>query len=106
LQVFWASIDPTTLNRQGNDIGSQYRSVIFYHNDEQKFAAEKSREELAASGKYKKPIVTTIESFTNFYPAENYHHDYYEHHSDESYSQAVIAPKLEKIEKNFAADLK
>jgi peptide-methionine (S)-S-oxide reductase len=106
LQVFWASIDPTTLNRQGNDIGSQYRSVIFYHDDEQKAAAEKSRDELAASGKYHKSIVTTIEPFTNFYPAEDYHRDYYEHHVDESYSRAVIAPKLEKIEKNFATDLK
>jgi peptide-methionine (S)-S-oxide reductase len=104
LQVFWASIDPTTLNRQGYDVGSQYRSVIFYHNDEQKAAAEKSRAELAASGKYKSPIVTTIEPFTHFYPAENYHRDYYEKHYDVIYSQAVIAPKLEKIKKNFAAD--
>jgi peptide-methionine (S)-S-oxide reductase len=106
LQVFWASIDPTTLNRQGNDIGSQYRSVIFYHDEAQKTAAEKSRDDLAASGKYHKPIVTAIEPFTNFYPAEDYHRDYYEHHSNESYSRAVITPKLEKIEKNFATDLK
>jgi peptide-methionine (S)-S-oxide reductase len=105
LNVFWASIDPTTLNRQGGDIGSQYRSVIFYHNDEQKVAAERSRDELAVSGKYKAPIATTIEPFTNFYPAENYHRDFYENHSDIFYSQAVIAPKVEKIEKKFASDL-
>jgi peptide-methionine (S)-S-oxide reductase len=106
LKVFWASIDPTTLNRQGNDIGTQYRSVIFYHDNEQKKAAEKSRDELAASGKYKQKIVTAIEPFTNFYPAEKYHHDYFAHHPDVPYSRAVIAPKLEKIEKNFTSDIK
>jgi peptide-methionine (S)-S-oxide reductase len=106
LQVFWASIDPTSLNRQGNDAGSQYRSVIFYHNEEQKIAAEKFRAALNASGKYSSPIVTTIEPFTNFYPAENYHRDYYARHQNDSYSRAVIAPKIEKIEKNFAPDLK
>ncbi|HTW96715.1 MAG TPA: peptide-methionine (S)-S-oxide reductase MsrA [Candidatus Methylomirabilis sp.] len=106
LKVFWASIDPTTLNRQGADVGTQYRSVIFYHNDEQKTAAEKSRAELAASGKYRQPIVTAIEPFSNFFPAEAYHRDYYERHQDAGYSQAVIAPKIKKIEENFAADLK
>jgi peptide-methionine (S)-S-oxide reductase len=106
LKIYWASIDPMTLNRQGNDIGPQYRSVIFYHNEEQKIAAEKSLAELAASGKYNKPIVTKIESFTNFYPAEDYHRDYFAHHPDAGYSQAVIAPKVAKIEHSFVADLK
>jgi peptide-methionine (S)-S-oxide reductase len=106
LKIYWASIDPTTLNRQGNDSGPQYRSVIFYHNDEQKIAAEKSLAELAVSGKYDKPIVTKIEPFTNFYPAEDYHRDYFAHHPDAGYSQAVIAPKINKIEQDFVADLK
>ena len=106
LKIYWASIDPTTLNRQGNDVGTQYRSVIFYHNEEQKAAAEKSLHELAQSGKYASPIVTAIEPFVNFYPAEKYHLDYYERHPNEGYSRIVIAPKIEKIEKNFGADLK
>ncbi len=106
LKIFWASIDPTTLNRQGNDVGTQYRSVIFYHNDEQKVAAEKSRDELAASGKYQTPVVTTIEPFTNFYPAENYHLNYYDRHPDDSYSEAVIAPKIAKLKEHFADDVK
>ncbi|HTX86681.1 MAG TPA: peptide-methionine (S)-S-oxide reductase MsrA [Candidatus Nanoarchaeia archaeon] len=106
LKIYWASIDPTTLNRQGNDVGSQYRSVIFYHDEAQKTAAEKSRAELAASGKYSAPIVTAIEPFANFYPAEDYHRDYYDLHKDDSYSRAVIAPKIKKLEEHFAADLK
>src|ERR1035437_5377292 len=77
LEVFWATHDPTTLNKQGNDVGPQYRSVIFYHNDEQKEKAEKYKQELNKSEAFNKPIVTTIEPLTNFYPAENYHKDYY-----------------------------
>ena len=80
--------------------------MIFYHTGEQKLAAERSRDELAASGKYSDPIVTAIEPFTNFYPAEDYHLDYYERHKDDSYSRAVIAPKIEKLETNFKDDLK
>jgi len=106
LEVFWATHDPTTLNRQGNDIGPQYRSVIFYHNDAQKEKAEKYKQELEKSGAFDKPIVTAIESLTNFYPAENYHRDYYKNHSSQPYCHFVIKPKMDKIKKVFADKLK
>lgn len=77
LEVFWETHDPTTLNRQGNDVGSQYRSVIFYHNEDQKEIAEKYITQLNSSGIFKNPIVTTLEPFTKFYPAESYHQNYF-----------------------------
>lgn len=106
LEVFWESHDPTTLNRQGNDIGTQYRSAIFYHNAEQKEKAEHYKAELTRSGAYDKPIVTEITAFTKFYPAEDYHQNYYNTHGSQPYCYLVIKPKVEKFEKVFAKKLK
>ncbi len=106
LEVFFASHDPTTLNRQGNDVGTQYRSVIFYSNDGQKNEAEKSIYELTRSKKYGKPIVTEIARLKEFYPAEEYHKRYYENHPDAGYSSHVIAPKVEKVREEFKDQLK
>jgi peptide-methionine (S)-S-oxide reductase len=106
LEVFWKSHDPTTLNRQGNDVGPQYRSVIFYHNNEQKEKAEKYKAELNESGIFDKPIVTEIEPFTVFYPAENYHQNYYNDNGSQPYCSFVIRPKVEKIQKLFREKLK
>lgn len=97
LKVFWETHDPTTLNRQGNDVGTQYRSVIFYHDPEQKKIAEAYREKLDNSRAFRSPIVTSIEPFTVFYPAENYHDDYYNRNSQAPYCQFVIRPKVEKF---------
>ena len=106
LEVFWKTHDPTTLNRQGNDAGTQYRSVIFYHNQEQKVLAEKYRAELDKSGSWDNPIVTEISPFTKFYPAEDYHQDYYANNPNQGYCAFVIAPKVEKFEKVFKNKLK
>lgn len=106
LEVFWATHDPTTLNRQGNDVGTQYRSVIFYHNDEQKQLAEKYLKELDASGAYDRPIVTQIEPIKNYYPAEDYHQNYFENNGGEPYCRYVVAPKVEKFRKVFKNKLK
>ncbi|MGA3269046.1 MAG: peptide-methionine (S)-S-oxide reductase MsrA [Verrucomicrobiota bacterium] len=96
LDVFWQAHDPTTLNRQGADEGTQYRSIILYHSEMQKLAAEKSK--AAAQKDFRHPIVTEIVPFTRFYPAEDYHQDYYDHNADAPYCQVVIAPKLDKLE--------
>lgn len=101
LQAFWKMHDPTTLNRQGNDAGTQYRSVIFYHNEKQKELAEKYKKELDASGAWKNPIVTEISPYTAFYKAESYHQDYYNNNKFQPYCMFVIGPKLEKFEKVF-----
>jgi peptide-methionine (S)-S-oxide reductase len=106
LEVFWKTHDPTTLNRQGNDVGTQYRSVIFYHNSEQKELAEKYKIELDKSGAWDNPIVTEISSLTNYFPAENYHQDYYNNNPNQGYCAFVIAPKLEKFKKVFKDKLK
>ena len=107
LEVFWQVHDPTTLNRQGGDVGTQYRSVIFYHNDEQKQKAEKYKTELDKSGAFDKPIVTTLEPFSKFYKAENYHQEYYELNKNSNpYCSIVIQPKLEKFKKVFKDKLK
>jgi peptide-methionine (S)-S-oxide reductase len=106
LEVFWKTHDPTTLNRQGNDVGTQYRSVIFYHNNEQKRLAEKYKEELNKSGIWDKPIVTEIAPYTNFYPAEKYHQNYYDNNPALPYCSFVITPKVEKFEKVFKDKLK
>jgi peptide-methionine (S)-S-oxide reductase len=106
LEVFWEAHDPTTLNRQGNDEGTQYRSAIFYHNEEQKQKAEHYKAELNKSGAYKNPIVTEITAFTKFYPAENYHQDYFRLHGSQPYCSIVIRPKVEKFEKVFKDKLK
>jgi peptide-methionine (S)-S-oxide reductase len=106
LEVFWESHDPTSLNRQGNDVGTQYRSAIFYHNPEQKQKAEHYKSELGKSGAYDKPIVTEITAFKTFYPAENYHQNYYNLHGSQPYCTFVIRPKVEKFEKVFKNKLK
>lgn len=106
LEVFWKSHDPTTLNRQGADVGTQYRSVIFYHNDEQKQIAEKYKKELNDSKAYGKPVVTAIDKASTFYVAEGYHQDYFNKNGNQPYCRLVILPKLEKLEKIFKAKLK
>ncbi len=98
IDLFWKAHDPTTLNRQGADVGTQYRSIILYENEEQKAAAEKSK--AAAQAQFKSPIVTEIVPLQAFYPAETYHQDFYDKNPDYPYSQAVIAPKLEKLRKS------
>lgn len=97
LEIFWNTHDPTTLNRQGNDIGTQYRSVIFYHNPEQKKIAEEYKDQLNRSGVFKSPVVTSIEAFERFYAAENYHQNYYKMNGRAPYCQYVIRPKVEKF---------
>jgi len=97
LQVFWIAHDPTTLNRQGPDFGTQYRSAIFYHDDAQKEAASKSQEEMTAAGMFRNPIVTEIVPLKAFYPAEAYHQNYYRRHRNDAYCQAEIVPKLRKL---------
>ena len=106
LEVFWEAHDPTTLNRQGNDVGTQYRSAIFYHNEEQRQKAEHYKAELNKSGAYSNPIVTEITPFTRFYSAENYHQDYYRTHGSQPYCSLVIRPMVEKFEKVFKDKLK
>lgn len=106
LEMFWQVHDPTTLNRQGADAGTQYRSVVFYHNDEQKAKVEKYIAELDKSGAWDNPIVTTLEPFTTFYAAEDYHQNYYNNNTGEGYCQFVIRPKVEKFQKVFKSKLK
>jgi methionine-S-sulfoxide reductase len=98
LKLFWDCHDPTTLNRQGGDVGTQYRSVIFYHNEKQKLAAEKSKAAAGASGLFSDPIVTEILPLPAFYKAENYHQDYFQNNSNAPYCTFVIKPKLKKME--------
>ena len=106
MQVFFLTHDPTTLNRQGNDIGTQYRSVVFYRNEEEKRIAQETIAEVATSGVYSDRIVTTLEPFEVFYEAEDYHQDYFAHHPSQGYCQAVVAPKVAKLRQCFAAHLK
>lgn len=106
LEVFWKTHDPTTLNRQGNDVGPQYRSVIFYHDNTQKEKSEAYKADLDKSGAWPNPVVTAIEPFKNFYPAEDYHQNYFKLNGKAPYCQYVIRPKLEKFEKIFKDKLK
>jgi peptide-methionine (S)-S-oxide reductase len=106
LEVFWKVHDPTTLNRQGNDVGTQYRSVIFYHNENQKAVAEEYAKKLNESGVFSSPIVTEITPLTNFYKAEDYHQNYFRDNPNQGYCRAVVAPKVEKFEKVFGDKLK
>jgi peptide-methionine (S)-S-oxide reductase len=101
LGAFWEAHDPTTLNRQGEDAGTQYRSVIFYHSEAQKAAAEKSK--AAAQKQFAHPIVTEISPLTKFYAAEGYHQDYYRNNPNQGYCRVVIRPKVEKFEKKLKA---
>lgn len=106
LRAFWLAHDPTTPNQQGNDVGTQYRSAIFYHNEMQKSLAEKLKKELDASGAYQALIVTEISPLTVFYPAEDYHQNYYSENGNQPYCRFVIKPKLDKFEKVFKDRLK
>ncbi|WP_254070822.1 peptide-methionine (S)-S-oxide reductase MsrA [Pedobacter sp. L105] len=106
LEVFWKSHDPTTLNRQGADEGTQYRSVVFYHTPEQKLKAEHYKAELNKTNAYGKPVVTEIVKADPFYLAEGYHQDYYLKNSNQPYCRLVILPKMEKLEKVFKDKLK
>ena len=102
--IFWQAHDPTTINRQGNDIGTQYRSVIFYHNNEQKSKAIESKISAEKSGYWRDTIVTEITKLNNYSDAEDYHHDYYNQNSNQPYCIFVIKPKLDKLEKNGLID--
>jgi len=101
LMVFFSTHDPTTLNRQGADVGTQYRSVIFYHDDAQKVTAEKLIRELSIEEKWKKPIVTKVEPYKSFFKAEEYHKDYFERNPEQTYCKLVIEPKMNKMRKLF-----
>jgi len=106
MTVFFATHDPTTLNRQGHDVGMQYRSAVFYTNEEQRKEAEVFIKELDNSATFKDPIVTTLEPLTEFYEAEKYHHKYYSNNPYEAYCQLTIPPKLNKLHKQFSELLK
>lgn len=106
LTIFFHLHDPTTLNRQGNDVGTQYRSAIFYQTETQKTVAEQVKKEIEEAKLYPDPIVTQITPFTTFYPAENYHRDYYAKHTSAPYCRFVIDPKITKLLKEFSADIK
>ena len=106
LELFWWIHDPTQLNRQGNDVGTQYRSVTFYHNQEQKDAATNYLNALTKEKVWDNPIVTEITEINNFYKAEQYHHDYYNQNPQNQYCQYVVRPKVEKFRKAFKAKLK
>ena len=102
LTIFFGSHDPTTLNRQGNDVGTQYRSVVFYTTPEQKAKAEQFIKDIDTSSTEGKPVVTEVVPLTNYYPAESYHDDYYARNKSAPYCQVIINPKLEKVQKKFA----
>jgi methionine-S-sulfoxide reductase len=102
LRVFWRTHDPTTLNQQGHDVGTQYRSAVFYHSDEQRETAEKYKAQLDASKEFGAPIVTEITKFEKFYPAEDYHQKYYDLNPSQGYCAMVIRPKVAKFNKEFA----
>ena len=106
LEVFFALHDPTTLNRQGGDVGTEYRSAIFYHTPEQKLVAEECIKELNAAGIWPQPIVTEVVPFTVFYRAEDYHQNYFRLNPEQAYCQSVISPKVAKLRQKFASKLK
>ena len=105
LEVFWTTHDPTTLNRQGNDVGTQYRSVVFYHNDEQKEMAQNSLKSVGQK-LWDNPIVTEISPIYNYFSAEKYHQEYYENNPNQGYCRVIIAPKVQKFRKKFQEKLK
>jgi peptide-methionine (S)-S-oxide reductase len=106
LELFWFVHDPTQLNRQGNDIGTQYRSAVFYHNLVQKERAELYKKELQDKGVWDKPVVTVIEPINNYFEAEDYHHNYFENNPQNMYCQSVVRPKVEKFRAVFASKMK
>ncbi|MHA2272336.1 MAG: peptide-methionine (S)-S-oxide reductase MsrA [Candidatus Hodarchaeales archaeon] len=105
VEVFFKTHDPTTLNRQGNDIGTQYRSVIFYHSEEQKASVERIKAELDTAEIWNAPIVTEIAPFSEFFPAEDYHQNFYRQNPNQGYCRLIIRPKLQKLEKLFASKI-
>ncbi|MEM6845078.1 MAG: peptide-methionine (S)-S-oxide reductase MsrA [Bacteroidota bacterium] len=106
LEIFWKTHDPTTLNRQGADVGTQYRSVVFYHDEEQKQLAEAYKQKLNESGAFTDPIVTEISPLDTFYPAEDYHQNYYKNNPEQGYCSFVIRPKVDKFKQVFSEKLK
>ncbi len=106
LDVFWHTHNPTTINRQGNDVGTQYRSAIFYHNENQKRIAEASKNIMEVSGEFNDPIVTEITEFTNFYKAEDYHQDYFANNPNQPYCTFIVAPKVKKFTSKYPDKLK
>ncbi|MHB1709580.1 MAG: peptide-methionine (S)-S-oxide reductase MsrA [Thermoplasmataceae archaeon] len=106
LEIFFDIHDPTSLNRQGEDVGTQYRSAIFYNDDAQKVKIDQVIQKMKDSGKYRKPIVTTVEKFQSFYPSEEYHHNYYSRNGSAPYCRAVISPKLQKFRHSYGAQLR
>ena len=106
LEVFFAIHDPTTLNRQGNDVGTQYRSAIFYHSAEQAATARQVIADLTAAGEYRNPIVTEVTQFAAFYPAENYHQEYFARNPNQPYCRVVVGPKVAKFRKQYAERVK
>lgn len=104
--IFFKTHDPTTLNRQGNDVGTQYRSAIFYHDDNQRLAAEKLKNELDNQKVFENPIVTEITAYRNFYPAEDYHKNFYQRNKSHPYCQAIIDPKVTKFLSEFSSQTK
>ncbi len=106
LEVFWKTHDPTTLNRQGNDVGTQYRSVIYYHDDEQKALAQQYKDKLNDSGAFASPIVTEISPMDTFYAAEAYHQNYFKNNPGQGYCSFVIRPKVDKFKQVFGEKLK
>ena len=106
LDIFWQIHDPTTMNRQGNDVGPQYRSIILYTTEEQKLKAEESRKKLEEANAFGKPIVTEVKVLSKFYPAESYHHNYFVKNPNQGYCRAIIAPKMEHFQKRFGEYLK
>lgn len=106
LEIFFKTHDPTTLNRQGADVGTQYRSIVLYHNEQQRKLTQQIMQDLDSEGIWKDPIVTAIEPFEHFYSAEAYHQEYFENNPNQGYCRVVITPKLEKFEKIFKENLK
>ncbi len=106
LEVFWKTHDPTTLNRQGNDVGTQYRSAVFYHDETQKAEADFYKAKLEASGAFDKPIVTEISPLINYYPADDYHQNYFNQNPNQSYCAFIIQPKVAKFKQAFGEKLK
>ncbi len=106
LEIFFSTHDPTQLNRQGNDVGTQYRSAVFYGSEEQKQEAEKFVVQLASEKVFNRPIITTLEPLTEFYEAENYHRDYFAKNPNQPYCMLIINPKLEKFKKKYSILLK
>lgn len=106
VEIFFHLVDPTTINQQGNDVGTQYRSVIFYHNNEQRETSEKVKKQIEDEHVYDKPIVTEIKPFEKFYKAEEYHQNYYNNNSEAGYCRVIIDPKIKKLLREYSGQVK